>query len=55
MLIKGLFAAMRNPTAHAPKVKWAIELPEALDVLTLASMLHRRLDTATVREDHQQT
>lgn len=55
MLIKGLFAAMRNPTAHAPRVKWAIELPEALDVLTLASMLHRRLDTATVREDQRQS
>ena len=54
MLIKGLFAAMRNPTAHAPKVKWALELPEALDVLTLASMLHRRLDAATVRPDHRQ-
>jgi uncharacterized protein (TIGR02391 family) len=46
MLAKGLLATARNPTAHAPKVKWAVELPEALDVLTIASMLHRRLDAA---------
>lgn len=38
----------RNPTVHAPKVKWAVELSDALDVLTMASLLHRRLDTAIV-------
>ncbi len=48
MLAKGLFASARNPTAHAPKVKWAIDMPEALDLLTIASMLHRRLDSAIV-------
>jgi uncharacterized protein (TIGR02391 family) len=48
MLTKGLFATARNPTAHAPKVKWAVELSDALDVLTIASLLHRRLDTAIV-------
>lgn len=46
MLAKGLLAMARNPTAHAPKVKWAVELNDALDVLTIASLLHRRLDTA---------
>jgi uncharacterized protein (TIGR02391 family) len=49
MLLKGLFSTFRNPTAHAPKVLWATSRPEALDMLTLASMLHRRLDDATLR------
>ena len=49
MLMKGLFSTFRNPTAHAPKVLWATSRSEALDMLTLASMLHRRLDNATVR------
>jgi uncharacterized protein (TIGR02391 family) len=46
MMIKGMFATFRNPTAHTPKVRWAVEEPEALDLLTLASMLHRRIDEA---------
>ena len=46
MLCKGLFSTFRNPTAHAPKVRWAVKREEALDLLTLASMLHRRLDDA---------
>jgi uncharacterized protein (TIGR02391 family) len=48
-LLKGLFSTFRNPTAHAPKVLWAVSRRDALDMLTLASMLHRRLDEATVR------
>lgn len=48
-LMKGLFSTFRNPTAHAPKVRWATSRTDALDTLTLASMLHRRLDAATVR------
>lgn len=47
-LAKGLFSAIRNPTAHAPRVQWAVNEQEALDVLTIASMLHRRLDQAIV-------
>jgi uncharacterized protein (TIGR02391 family) len=47
-LMKGVFGAFRNPTAHAPKVLWATDEREALDMMTLASMLHRRLDAATI-------
>lgn len=47
-LMKGLFSTFRNPTAHAPKVLWATSRADALDMLTLASMLHRRLDAARV-------
>jgi uncharacterized protein (TIGR02391 family) len=43
-LIKGLFGMFRNTTAHAPKIKWNIDEQNALDCLTLASMLHRTLD-----------
>lgn len=45
-LLKGFFGAFRNPTAHAPKVSWKLTEQDALDMLTLASLLHRRLDTA---------
>jgi uncharacterized protein (TIGR02391 family) len=45
-LIKGLFGAFRNTTAHAPKIYWAITEQDALDILTTISLIHRRLDTA---------
>lgn len=45
-LIKGFFGVFRNPTAHAPKIHWNVSEDDALDMLTLASLLHRRLDTA---------
>jgi uncharacterized protein (TIGR02391 family) len=43
-LLKGLFGTFRNTTAHAPKIKWVINEQDALDMLSLASLLHRRLD-----------
>jgi uncharacterized protein (TIGR02391 family) len=48
MLTKGMFGRFRNTTAHAPKISWPIGLGDALDLLTLASLLHRRLDAAHV-------
>lgn len=45
-LLKGLFGTFRNTTAHAPKIYWPIDEQDALDILTLASLLHRRLDDA---------
>jgi uncharacterized protein (TIGR02391 family) len=47
-LAQGMYGMFRNPTAHAPKVRWAMEERETLDLLTIASMLHRRLDEARV-------
>lgn len=47
-LIKGMFGAFRNVTAHAPKISWNMSEQDALDLLTVASFLHRRLD-GTVR------
>jgi uncharacterized protein (TIGR02391 family) len=45
-LLKGLFGTFRNTTAHAPKIRWIIKEQDALDMLSLASLLHRRLDEA---------
>jgi uncharacterized protein (TIGR02391 family) len=45
-LIKGIFGAFRNTTAHAPKIHWNITEQDALDILTTISLVHRRLDTA---------
>ena len=46
-LLKGLFGTFRNTTAHAPKIMWSIEEEDALDILSLVSLVHRRLDKAT--------
>lgn len=45
-LLKGLFGTFRNTTAHVPKIKWVINEQDALDMLSLTSLLHRRLDNA---------
>jgi uncharacterized protein (TIGR02391 family) len=45
-LLKGMFGTFRNVTAHAPKIHWTIEEQDALDLLTMVSYLHRRLDRA---------
>jgi uncharacterized protein (TIGR02391 family) len=45
-LLKGMFGMFRNVTGHAPKVQWEVTEQDALDLLTLVSLIHRRLDTA---------
>jgi uncharacterized protein (TIGR02391 family) len=47
-LLKGMFGTFRNVTAHAPKVTWLINEQDALDLLSLVSYVHRRLDAAAV-------
>lgn len=42
-LLKGCFAAVRNPLAHEPKILWKGE-EDAADYFTLISLLHRKLD-----------
>ncbi|QEY25371.1 TIGR02391 family protein [Neisseria zalophi] len=44
-LLKGCFAAIRNPLAHEPKILWSGENDTA-DYLSLLSLLHRKLDDA---------
>jgi uncharacterized protein (TIGR02391 family) len=45
-LLKGMFGTFRNVTAHAPKIMWSVTEQDALDLLTLVSFLHRRIDTS---------
>lgn len=47
-LMKGFFGTFRNPTAHAPRIAWKITEQDALDMMTVASFLHRRLDEAVI-------
>jgi uncharacterized protein (TIGR02391 family) len=47
-IAKGVFAAFRNVTAHAPKKVWPMSEEDALDVIGVVSLLHRRLDSAAV-------
>ena len=43
-LLVGLFGTVRNPLAHNPKIEWPMSEKDALDILTLTSLLHRKLD-----------
>lgn len=45
-LVKGVFGMFRNPTAHAPRIHWAMSKADAEDLLSLASLIHRRLDSS---------
>jgi uncharacterized protein (TIGR02391 family) len=46
-LLVGLFGSVRNPLAHNAKAEWPMSEQDALDILTLASLIHRKLDGAT--------
>jgi uncharacterized protein (TIGR02391 family) len=45
-LVKGMFGMFRSPTAHAPKISWAIDKDDAEEVFTLLSLVHKRIDAA---------
>jgi uncharacterized protein (TIGR02391 family) len=45
-LLKGLYGMFRNPTAHEAKIKWNIIEEDALDIMSLISYCHKRLDNA---------
>lgn len=47
-LCHGIFGAFRNPTAHEPSGVWEVSEQEALDVCSVISLLHSRLDQAVV-------
>jgi hypothetical protein len=46
LTLSGVF---RNTIAHEPKVSWPISEQDALDLLSLVSYMHRRLDKAIPR------
>lgn len=45
-LLKGMFGMFRNTTAHEPKILWQVAKSDAEDLLSMASLIHRRLDGA---------
>src|SRR4051812_25507247 len=45
-LLKGIFGVFRNQTAHEPKITKTYTEQDALDLLTLVSYLHRRIDSS---------
>lgn len=47
-LVKGTFGMFRNPAAHEPRIQWKMDKSDAEDLLSLASLIHRRLDDATM-------
>jgi uncharacterized protein (TIGR02391 family) len=48
-LLIGLFGTFRNPTAHTLRTAWSMDVTDAIDLFTLASFAHRRLDRASRR------
>ncbi|HAU36524.1 MAG TPA: TIGR02391 family protein [Phycisphaerales bacterium] len=45
-LLKGLYGTIRNPLAHTPKIEWSMTEQDLLDILTVVSLVHRKLDQA---------
>jgi uncharacterized protein (TIGR02391 family) len=48
-LLKGLFGTFRNPTAHEARTEWPMPEEDALDLLSIASYAHRRIDAASLK------
>lgn len=47
-LVRGVFGMFRNPTAHEAKIRWPIAKQDAEDLLMMVSLIHRRLDQASM-------
>ena len=47
-LLIGTTGMFRNPTAHEAKINWTMTLEDAEDLLSLLSLIHRRIDGATM-------
>ena len=45
-LMKGAFGMFRNTTAHEAKINWDMTKEDAEDLLTIVSLIHRRLDAS---------
>ena len=47
-LLKGTFGMFRNTTAHAPRLNWQMSKDDAEDLLSMVSLMHRRIDASTM-------
>lgn len=45
-LVRGTFGMFRNPTAHEARIHWTMSKEDAEDLLSIVSLIHRRLDAA---------
>lgn len=45
-ILEGLCNMFRNPEAHQPRIEWPIGEQDALEILSMISYCHRRLDNA---------
>lgn len=45
-LVRGAFGMFRNPTAHEARIHWTMTKADAEDLLTIVSLIHRRLDAS---------
>uniref|UniRef100_UPI0040565038 TIGR02391 family protein n=1 Tax=Candidatus Electronema sp. TaxID=2698783 RepID=UPI0040565038 len=45
-ILIGIFGAIRNPVAHSAKISWPISEQDALDIFSMVSFVHRKLDIA---------
>ena len=45
-LLRGMFGTFRNVIGHAAKITWTMSEQDALDLLSLVSYMHRRIDAA---------
>ncbi len=54
-LLKGLYGTIRNPLAHDPKIEWQMDEQDGLDILTMISLVHRKLDKARRLGPHIRT
>jgi uncharacterized protein (TIGR02391 family) len=43
-MVRGTFGMFRNPTAHEARINWQMTKEDAEDLLSLVSLIHRRLD-----------
>lgn len=47
-LVIGVYGMFRNPTSHEARIHWPMTQQDAEDIMSMVSLLHRRLDTATM-------
>lgn len=45
-MLKAIYSMFRNPEAHSTRKKWPMDKVDALDILGIISLCHRKLDKA---------
>jgi uncharacterized protein (TIGR02391 family) len=47
-LLIGVYGMFRNPTSHEARINWPMTQQDAEDIMSMVSLLHRRLNGATM-------